>query len=304
MNVMLLSVSVWSGAEGSTRRTVPLDFRADRGAGDRLCRAAVLQSAWRALQRGRTNMDVPISLGVLIATALSLYETVGRRRACLVRRRADAADLPARGPRARRDDARPCAQPGSTHCWARRRKGAQVVGPDGTLAWVAAEELEPGMVMRVAAGERLAADGEIIVGRSTLRPVAADRRKRPVALADRASRCSPARSILHAPVDVRVSRAGRDTTLAEIARLMEASTQDRSRYVRIADRAARLYAPAVHSLALLTVVGWLLAGAGCVPGAGDRRCGADHHLPLRARPGRAGGAGGGQRGADAAPGSW
>jgi Cu2+-exporting ATPase len=57
-----------------------------------------------------------------------------------------------------------------------------------------------------------------------------------------------------------VSHAGRDTTLAEIARLMEASTQNRSRYVRIADRAARLYAPAVHSLAALAVVGWLIAG--------------------------------------------
>jgi Cu2+-exporting ATPase len=62
-------------------------------------------------------------------------------------------------------------------------------------------------------------------------------------------------------VDVRVSHAGHDTTLAEIARLMEASTQNRSRYVRVADRAARLYAPAVHSLAALTIIGWLVAGA-------------------------------------------
>ena len=61
---------------------------------------------------------------------------------------------------------------------------------------------------------------------------------------------------------MRVSHAGHDTTLAEIARLMDASAQNRSRYVRVADRAARLYAPAVHSLAALTVVGWLLSGAG------------------------------------------
>jgi P-type Cu2+ transporter len=43
--------------------------------------------------------------------------------------------------------------------------------------------------------------------------------------------------------------------------LMNASAQSRSRYVRIADRAARLYAPAVHALAATTVIGWLLAGA-------------------------------------------
>jgi len=43
---------------------------------------------------------------------------------------------------------------------------------------------------------------------------------------------------------------------------MQDAAQGRSRYVRIADRAARLYAPAVHSLAALSFIGWLLAGAG------------------------------------------
>jgi cation transport ATPase len=34
------------------------------------------KSAWGALRRGTTNMDVPISIGVTLATGLSLYETV------------------------------------------------------------------------------------------------------------------------------------------------------------------------------------------------------------------------------------
>jgi hypothetical protein len=59
-----------------------------------------------------------------------------------------------------------------------------------------------------------------------------------------------------------VRAIGEDTALAEIAGLMEAAGQSRSRYVRIADRASRLYAPAVHSLAALTFAGWMLAGAG------------------------------------------
>ena len=43
---------------------------------------------------------------------------------------------------------------------------------------------------------------------------------------------------------------------------MDAAEQPRSVYVRIADRASRLYAPAVHSLAALSFLGWMIAGAG------------------------------------------
>ena len=50
------------------------------------------------------------------------------------------------------------------------------------------------------------------------------------------------------PVDVRVSQSGQDTKLAEIAALMEASTQSRSQYVRIADRAARLHRHGIEAL--------------------------------------------------------
>jgi Cu2+-exporting ATPase len=116
-------------------------------------------------------------------------------------------------------------------------------------------------LMRVAAGERLAADGQIVSGASRFDQSLLTGETAPVALHHGETALAGTLN-LDAPVDVRVSHAGHDTTLAEIARLMEASTQNRSRYVRIADRAARLYAPAVHSLAAVTVAGWLLAGAG------------------------------------------
>jgi Cu2+-exporting ATPase len=67
---------------------------------------------------------------------------------------------------------------------------------------------------------------------------------------------------IDAPLMIRVTAAGRDTIIAEMARLMDAAGQGRSRYVRIADRASRLYAPAVHSLAALSFAGWMIAGAG------------------------------------------
>ncbi len=59
---------------------------------------------------------------------------------------------------------------------------------------------------------------------------------------------------------VRASARAEDSTLAEIARLMEAGAQSKSRYVRLADRAASIYVPTVHTLAALTFVGWWIVG--------------------------------------------
>ena len=60
---------------------------------------------------------------------------------------------------------------------------------------------------------------------------------------------------------MRVTAAGSGTLLDEVERLLEKAVTAKSRYVRLADRAARLYAPVVHATAALTVVGWLAAGA-------------------------------------------
>lgn len=260
MNVMLLSVSIWSGAQGSTRDLfhwlsaligVPAIAYAGR---------PFFTSAWAALSKRSTNMDVPISIGVTLATGLSLYETAtGGHEAwfdgtlmlllfLLAGRVLDAM---------MRDRARA----GVDALLRQAAPGAMVVGKDGSAQWIAARDLVAGMVMRVAAGERLAADGTISQGQSRFDRSLLTGESAPVAmLAGDAVHAGTLN--LDAPVDVMVTAAGSDTSLAEIARLMEAAGQVRSRYVRIADRASRLYAPAVHTLAALTLAGWLIAGAG------------------------------------------
>ena len=69
---------------------------------------------------------------------------------------------------------------------------------------------------------------------------------------------------LAAPLRLEVTATGEGTLLAEIVRLMELAEQRRARYVVLADRVARLYAPAVHGLALATFLGWLLIMGGAV----------------------------------------
>ncbi len=260
MNVMLLSVSNWSGAEGSTRELFHWVSAAIAVPAIAYSGMPFFRSAWAVLRKGRTNMDVPISIGIVLATLLSCYETVtggedvwfdgalmlimfllaGRTLDAMMRDKARA------GVDALLNQAAP---------------GASVISADGTPQWVAAADLLPGMVMRIAAGERLAADGEIVSGASAFDQSLLTGESLPIP-ASTGALVHAGTLNLDAPVDVRVTAAGADTSLAEIARLMDAADQPRSVYVRIADRASRLYAPAVHSLAALTFVGWLLAGAG------------------------------------------
>lgn len=259
MNVMLLSVSVWSGAEGSTRdlfhwlsALIGVPSIAYGG-------MPFFKSAWQALRRGTTNMDVPISIGVTIATGLSLYETVRHGEHAWFDGALMLLTFLLAG-RALDAMMRDRARAGGDALMAQAAQGAMVIDAGSSPRWVDSDALEPGMVMRVAAGERLAADGEIVAGSSSFDQSLLTGESVPVALG-KGDMALAGTLNLTAPVDVRVSHAGHDTTLAEIARLMEASTQNRSRYVRIADRASKIYAPAVHTLAALTVAGWLLAGA-------------------------------------------
>lgn len=261
MNIMLLSVSVWSGATGATRElfhwlSAAIALPAIAYAG-----RPFFRSAWRAVRHRHTNMDVPISIGVLLATALSLYETATH------------------GPHAYFDSAvmllfflltgrwldsvmRDRARGGVTALLRNMGTGAMILeGEGGATRWVDATALEPGMVMLVAAGERLAADGHVVGGGSQIDLSLLTGESAPQAV-NVGDPVHAGTLNLDAPIRVKVTAAGADTAIADIARLMGEAAQGKSRYVRIADRAARLYAPAVHGLALAAFAGWMLAGAG------------------------------------------
>jgi Cu2+-exporting ATPase len=260
MNVMLLSVSVWSGAAGATRDLFHLLSALIAIPTVAYSGRPFFKSAWSALRHGRTNMDVPISIGVLLVTALSLFETLTSGQHAyfdgavmllfflLVGRVLDSV---------MRDRARDGVQA----LLKQTAPGALVLKPDGTTEWRAADTLAIGMQMIVAAGERLAADGVVEAGASSLdlSLLTGESAPQPV---DEGGKVHAGTLNLDAPLTVRITAAGPDTAIADIARLMEQAGQAKSRYVRIADRAARLYAPAVHTLALLSFAGWMLAGAG------------------------------------------
>ncbi|WP_457647517.1 cation transporter, partial [Profundibacter sp.] len=74
MNVMLLSISVWAGAEAATRDLFHWISAIIALPAIAFSAQPFFRSAWSVLQVRRLNMDVPISLAILLACALSLYE--------------------------------------------------------------------------------------------------------------------------------------------------------------------------------------------------------------------------------------
>nr|WP_250152327.1 heavy metal translocating P-type ATPase [Ancylobacter radicis] len=263
MNIMLLSVSVWSGnATDITPETrdlfhwlsalIALPAAAYAG-------QPFFHSALRALKARSLNMDVPITLGVILALGVSVFETLnhaehayfdsavmllfflltGRYLDHAMRRktRAEAGNLAAL-----------------------KAVSARRFAPDGSLVTVPAAAVTAGDEVLVSAGERAPVDGIVVEGFGAVDEslVTGETLPRPVS----AGASVHAGSLVQdGALRLRTTAAGEDTFLEEIERLLDKAATARGRYVRLADRAARLYAPVVHATALLSLIGWLIAGA-------------------------------------------
>lgn len=259
-NVMLLSVSVWAGADmGAATRSLfhwvsaLIALPAVAYAGQPFFR-----SAFAAVSRGNLNMEVPISLAVVLATGMSLYQTiVGEAHVYF-----DAAVMLLFFLLVGRYlDRRVRARAGSAaqNLLALRAVAATVVDSSGTRRSLPTEALRPGMVVTAAAGERLPADGRVKAGQAAvdMSLVTGESLPRAVAPGDQVFAGTLS---LDGALEITVGAANEETLLAEIVRLMEAAEQGRARYVRLADRVARIYAPAVHLLGAATFLGWLVLG--------------------------------------------
>jgi P-type Cu2+ transporter len=256
-NIMLLSVSVWSGADGATRdlfhwvsALIAIPALAFAG-------GIYFRSAWNALRHGRMNMDVPIAVGVSLAYAMSLYETINHGDHAyfdasvsllfflLIGRTLDHV---------MRERARTAVN-GLSRLAAR---GAMVLREDGSRDYLPVEEIEPGLQLLITAGERIPVDGKIIRGSSDLdcSLVSGESIPRTVASGETVQAGT---LNLTGPLTIEATAAAKDSFLAEMVRLMEAAEGGRAHYRRIADRVSALYAPVVHLTAFVTLLGWMAA---------------------------------------------
>src|SRR5207237_9320718 len=126
------------------------------------------------------------------------------------------------------------------------------------------EAVQVGELVRVRPGEKVAVDGVVVDGRSALDESMLTGESLPVEK-------GPGERVIGATLNktgsfvFRATRVGRDTTLAQIIRLVEEAQGSKAAMQRLADRISEVFVPAILVLSVLTFIGWLVLYAGPEP---------------------------------------
>src|SRR5207248_5754801 len=137
-------------------------------------------------------------------------------------------------------------------------KTARVIR-DGVEQDVPIETVRVGDLVRVRPGEKIPVDGVIRAGRSAIDESMLTGESVPV---DK----GPGDAVIGATLNAtgsfifEATKVGRDTTLAQIVRLVEEAQGSKAPIQRLADTIAGYFVPAVLAVATLTFIGWLIFG--------------------------------------------
>lgn len=263
MNVMMLSIPVWSG-NLSDMLPEQRDFFHWLSALIVLPAAAYaaqpfFSSAWSALRTRGVNMDVPISIGIVLALTMSVVETINHAEHAYF----DAAIMLIAFLLAGRyldQNMRRRTRAFAGNLAALKADTATKFISPTEIRTMPAAAIRPGDIVLLRPGERCAVDGNVIEGRSEIDQSLITGETLPV-IAMPGSPVFAGTLVRSGTLRVRAAAASGDTLLAEISRLLDHALQARSHYLRLAERASRFYAPVVHATALLTMIGWLAYGA-------------------------------------------
>ncbi|MGL4279519.1 MAG: heavy metal translocating P-type ATPase, partial [Albidovulum sp.] len=253
MNIMLLSFAVWSGAEAATRdlfhwisAAIALPTLAFSG-------QPFFKSAFASIKARRLGMDVPISLALILASAISLFETFkGGEHAyfdaavslCFFLLAGRYLDYRSRA----------AARSAAEELAALEVPRATCLRPEGEVI-VPIADLAPGDLVLVRPGGRMPVDGVVVEGASEIDRSLLTGETLPL-YAGPGSMVSAGEVNLTGPLTLRVTAAGRDSSLHRMAELVAVAETARTRYTSLADRMARGYSPSVHILALTSFLAW------------------------------------------------
>ncbi|WP_308251516.1 heavy metal translocating P-type ATPase [Rhodococcoides kroppenstedtii] len=233
------------------------------------------RAAWTNLRHGATTMDTLVSVGTLAAFGWSLYALFlghagmpGMTHAFrFTVERSDGAGniyleaaagvttfllagryLEARSKRSAGAALRALLDVGS--------KNATVLR-DGRETTVRADDLVVGDVLVVRPGEKIAADGVVAVGTSSIDASAITGESVPVTVEPGDAVTGGTVNVGNA-LEVTATRVGADTALAHMARIVEDAQNGKADAQRLADRVSAVFVPVVIAIAAATLLGWML----------------------------------------------
>jgi Cu2+-exporting ATPase len=256
MNVMLLSVAVWSGATDSTRdlfhlisACITLPVIAYSG-------QPFFQNAWSALRVRRLNMDVPISLAILLAAIMSLYESLNSGHHAYFDAALSLTFFLLIG-RYLDHQTRSAARSAAKELTALEVHTTQRI-KNGNLETIQVTAVNIGDQIMVPTGARVPVDGTLLsetafLDRSILTGESS------ASAIDVNDTVNAGEINVGAPFELIATAIGENTSLRRMATLVDLAENGRNQYTTLADRAAQIYAPAVHLLALFAFLGWLFA---------------------------------------------
>ena len=131
---------------------------------------------------------------------------------------------------------------------------------DGKEVTVSIDDVQKGDIFAVRPGENIPVDGVVVKGNSAVNESALTGESLPVDKKP-GDKVSTATINQSGYLECEATRVGEDTTLSQIIKLVSDAAATKAPIARIADKVAAVFVPAIISIAVLTTLGWLLAGA-------------------------------------------
>lgn len=124
---------------------------------------------------------------------------------------------------------------------------------------ISADQVKKGDIFLVKPGESIPVDGIVLEGNSAIDEAALTGESIPVdkAVGDTVSAATFNQSGF---IKCEATRVGEDTTLSQIIKMVSDAAATKAPIAKIADKVSGIFVPAVITIAIITIIGWLLAG--------------------------------------------
>ena len=134
-----------------------------------------------------------------------------------------------------------------------------VVVRDGVETEVSVDQVNKGDIFVVRPGENIPVDGVVLEGNSAVNESALTGESIPV---DKAAGDHVSAATLNQSGFIRcqATRVGEDTTLSQIIQMVSDAAATKAPIAKVADKVSGVFVPAVITIAVVTIIGWLLAG--------------------------------------------